>query len=403
MDLRSGYPFWLIKDGLLFDYPKLEEDITTDVLVLGGGISGALVAHYLVEAGVDTTVIDARTVGLGSTCVSTCLLQYEIDVPLSKMVKQIGEANAVRAYELCRDSIAEIERITKYIGLSEFRSRKSLYYAAYKKDRNFLKREFAIRKEKGFPVEWLDGTDIRNRFGFAAPSGILSDCGAEIDAYKFTHVLHQFGLKKGLRVFDRTRASAIRHSKSGVKVVTAQGHVIKAKKLVYATGYEAVDYVDEKIVKLHSTYAVASEQFNDRQEFWNHEALLWNTADPYLYLRTTADKRVIIGGRDEPFFTAGKRDRLIEKKKKQLASDFNKTFPHIPFEPEFAWTGTFGCTVDGLPFIGPYRKLPNGYFALGFGGNGITFSVVAAQILRDLLTGKRSDDQKLFAFERLSG
>ncbi len=67
MDLKSGMPFWLIKDGLMFNYPKLENDLEAEVVILGGGISGALSAYYLSKAGIDCVVIDARTIGLGST------------------------------------------------------------------------------------------------------------------------------------------------------------------------------------------------------------------------------------------------------------------------------------------------------------------------------------------------
>jgi heterodisulfide reductase subunit A-like polyferredoxin len=91
MKLSSGYPLSLIKNGLLFSYPKLERDIKTEVLVLGGGISGALAAHYLIQEGIECTLIDARTIGLGSTCASTSLLQYEIDTPLHQLIKMVGK------------------------------------------------------------------------------------------------------------------------------------------------------------------------------------------------------------------------------------------------------------------------------------------------------------------------
>jgi len=118
-------------------------------------------------------------------------------------------------------------------------------------------------------------------------------------------------------------------------------------------------------------------------------------------MRTTSDKRILIGGRDEDFCNPAKRDKLIEKKKKQLVKDFKKIFPAIEFIPEFTWTGTFGETKDGLPFIGSYAPLPNSYFALGFGGNGITFSVIAAQIITDLIEGKENKDASIFSFDRV--
>src|SRR5678816_944207 len=146
MKLSSGYPLSLIKHGLPFSYPKLERDIKTDVLVLGGGISGALTAHYLIGEGIDCTLIDARTIGLGSTCASTSLLQYEIDTPLHELIKIVGEKNAVRSYKLGVSAITKLSELATRAGMKDFEIKKSLYYAAHKKDIPFLKTEFETRK-----------------------------------------------------------------------------------------------------------------------------------------------------------------------------------------------------------------------------------------------------------------
>ncbi len=400
MKLTSGYPFWLIKDGLPFNYSKLEESIKTDVLILGGGISGALVAWHLNNAGVNCVVADARTIGLGSTCASTSLLQYEIDTPLCELKNKIGLKNAVRSYRLCAAAIATMGSISGKLNYPEFQLKQSLYYAAHKKDIAFVKEEFAIRKANGFDVTYLDEKEVKQVFNISAPCAILSECGGQMNAYSLTHQLHQHGIKNGLKVYDRTPVKKIQHSKTGVVLLCENGNTITAKKIIYATGYESVNFIKEKIVDLHSTYAAVSEQANEKTKFWKDEVMIWNTADPYLYMRTTRDKRILIGGRDEDFFNAAKRDKLIDKKKKLLVKDFNYVFPDIEFIPEFSWTGTFGATEDGLPFIGEYKSLPNSYFALGFGGNGITFSLIAAQIITDLIKGKKNKDAAIFSFER---
>lgn len=143
-----------------------------------------------------------------------------------------------------------------------------------------------------------------------------------------------------------------------------------------------------------------SEHKHTGKNFWKDDVLLWNTDDPYLYIRTTPDGRIIIGGRDENFSNAYSRDKLINQKAKDLKKDFNNLFPSIEFKPEFNWTGTFGSTKDGLPFIGTYKTLPNSYFSLGFGGNGITFSLIAAEIITDQMRGKTNSDAAIFSFER---
>lgn len=400
MNLKSGYPFSLIKHGLVANYQKLEKNISTDVVIMGGGISGALAAHYLIQKNISCIIVDGRSIGLGSTCASTSLLQYEIDTPLHKLSAMVGEKNAARSYWLCKEAIDKLMVLADKIGFTDIQTKKSLYYAAAKKDVPDLKKEFLARKKQGFKVQFFEEDAVFEKSGIHAPAAILSADAGQTNAYMFTHHLHKYNQKKGLEVYDRTTIAAIHHKKNGIELTTADGYSIKAKKLIYATGYEAVQYIDKPIVKLSSTYAVISENISTARPFWKNDMLLWNTADPYLYIRTTSDNRIIVGGRDEDFYSPGKRDALLAKKTIQLTNDFKKKFPQINFIPEFSWTGTFGSTKDGLPYIGNYKKLRHGYFALGFGGNGITFSLIAAEIITDKVRGIVNRDEALFAFDR---
>ncbi|HEX2616628.1 MAG TPA: FAD-binding oxidoreductase, partial [Flavobacteriales bacterium] len=120
---------------------------------------------------------------------------------------------------------------------------------------------------------------------------------------------------------------------------------------------------------------------------------------PYLYLRTTPDRRVIIGGLDEPFRDPKRRDRLLARKTQQLTKRFQELMPEVPFIPEYNWCGTFGSTPDGLPYI-DRDPLSGAWFVLGMGGNGITFSRIGAVIVRDAILGRPNADARLFRFDR---
>ena len=201
-------------------------------------------------------------------------------------------------------------------------------------------------------------------------------------------------------MFDRTEVCTIEYKTRGVKLITGSGCTVKAIKIVNASGYEITEFINNKILKLNSTYALASEQLQSNIPIWNNNTVLWNTANPYLYIRATTDGRIIIGGRDEEYYNPLRRDKLIERKTAQLKKDFFKLFPNTELVPEFSWTGTFGSTSDALPYIGKYHKTPHTYYALGFGGNGITFSVIAAEIIRDMIMGKRNVDSNICSFTR---
>jgi glycine/D-amino acid oxidase-like deaminating enzyme len=91
---------------------------------------------------------------------------------------------------------------------------------------------------------------------------------------------------------------------------------------------------------------------------------------------------------------------LLAAKTKTLVARTNELLPDIEFEPAFAWTGTFGETEDGLPYIGAHPEWPNTDVALCYGGNGITYGALAAEIIRDSLCGRRNTDAELFRFDR---
>lgn len=401
LDLQSGLPYSLVRHGLPFQYARLARTIRPDVVIIGGGISGALTAHYLVRAGIDCAVVDGRTIGLGSTCASTSLLQYEIDVPLNELIRRRGHRHALQAYRLCVQALGKLGRIASRIRVPEFEPKDSLYFAAGNKDVAMLREEFGVRQANGFDVELLGADDIRKAYGFQSPAAILSHQAAYTDAYLFTHYLHQYGIKRGLQVYDRTFVTSITRHRRGVTLKTADGLLIHARKLVYATGYETAAFIKKKVVNLHSTYATISENMQQIDVPWPADTLLWNTANPYLYMRRTEDGRLLIGGRDEKFYNPARRDKLIRRKSHLLAKDFGRLFPGVPFRSEFSWTGTFGTTADGLPFIGAYRRLSHSYFALGFGGNGIVFSLIAAELIRDALLGKQNRNAPVFSFDRV--
>jgi glycine/D-amino acid oxidase-like deaminating enzyme len=400
MDLRSDYPYWLLRRGIIRSFPSLQHNLAADIVIMGGGISGALTAWHLTHAGFNTILVDRRHIGMGSTAASTALLQYEIDIPLYELINKVGEKNAVKSYLLCREAINTLSSISHKLKIKEnFKKKPSFQYASRLKDKKNLEKEFLLRKTNGFSVQWMDEKEIYEKYGFVRPCGIFSEEGAETDAYLFTHALLEKCIAKGLQVYDHTEVINIHHRKRGIELLTAADKKIKARKLVIACGYESQRYIPKKVQDLQSTYAIISEPQGEK-EFWYKNSLIWETKEPYLYLRTTADNRILIGGKDISSSDPVKRDKLLASKAKSLEQSFTGLFPSIPFRTDFKWAGTFGTTKDGLPYIGSIRQRPHTYFALGLGGNGITFSVIAAEILRDILSGKKNEGTKIFSFNR---
>lgn len=399
MDLRSDHVYWPAKNGKLHTFPQLDKNIQCDVVVLGGGITGALVAEALTRQNVATVVVDKRRIAHGSTSASTALLQYDLDVPLYSLKRKIGKQNALTAYALCADAIGYIEELVNDIGNDcDFRKCPSLYFSTKKNGDISLEKEYKARRDAGFDVEFLEEEDIAARYQFRSKVAIRSALAAQVDPYRFTYSLLDCVQQRGGSIFESTEVTKI-DTGGSITLTTKEGCTIKAKKIIFAVGYEAKEYLTEKTADLKSTYACITRPLAENL-LWPEKCLLWNTEDPYFYARTTADNRIIFGGKDIEYEDDEIRDALIPKKREALRKTFHALFPHVPLDIETMWAGTFGETKDSLPYIGESPEWENAYFALGYGGNGITFSAIAAQALTDLYRGNKQSYLELFRFGR---
>ncbi len=403
MDLLSCCPFWPLKDGLPASYPPLERDVSCEVAIIGAGITGALMAWHLAEAGIATVVLDRREAAHGSTSGSTALLQYEIDLPLHRLEQRLGVVRARRAYHGCLGAVQGIGKLVKKLRLDcGFEQKGSLLLAHDRASVPGLHREFLARRAAGFDVEWWPRGQLARRSSLPQAAAIFSRPGAaaQVDAYALAYGQLDAARRRGAAVHDRTSVVRHRATSRGVELVTNRGSRVRARWLVVASGYEADQFLPERVTTLHSTYALASEPVAAFAGWPAGLPVIWETGDPYLYLRTTADHRILMGGYDEPFQDPKARDRLLEHKTTALRRRFARLFPRIPLEVATAWAGTFGRTRDGLPFIGEHPAAPRTWFALGYGGNGITYSLLAAELFRDRLTEGLTRDTDLYGFDR---
>lgn len=402
MDLNSGYPFWAVKNGLMYAFPKLDGDVKCDVAVLGAGITGALIADELAGHGHDVVVLDQREVCWGSTSASTALLQYEIDTHATDLARRYDQTSALLAYQSSLNAISEIGAVAHTIGDVDFSRCESLYYASNQADHPRLAEEFAWRKQHGFPVRWLNRAALKDQYQLTAPAAILSLEAARIDPYRLASRLLRRMQRKGARVFDRTQVEAIKASPRSVRLTTESGLSVKAKHAVIASGYEAQCWLRERVAKNLSSYAYITDPLDRAELGWLADTLLWESSRPYIYMRSTGDGRLLVGGEDDDNDIPKRRDCRVDRKAATLQRKIARLFPHLQARPAFAWAGTFAETSDGLPLFGPHPQYgPRVLFALAYGGNGITYSMLGAGLLRAQIECRKHPLTSLFSFARL--
>lgn len=400
MELRSPESFWLLKNGILHSYPSLQKDIACDIAVIGSGITGALISHTLHNAGYKTVVIDKRDVAAGSSAATTSMLQYEIDVPMHKLAEMIGEQAATECYRAGIRSIAALESLVKKEHIdSGFEHKKSLQVAHSEKAVAELEKEYHYRKKNGFHVEWLTSEEIKKRFYMESHPGILSEEGASIDAFKTAHSLIKKNHDRGMLVYDHTSVKEFIYETDSVKIITEEGFTVFCKKVIFCTGFETLKMFRKKYADVISTFACVSEEdFNLYPVL--KDMLIWDTADPYIYMRTTDDKRFLVGGEDIPFRYNGISEKIKGKKTANLNRKIGNLFPTLHFTEDYRWAGAFGVTKDGLPYIGEHPDFPNAIFVLGLGGNGITFSVQGMNLVLKILAGETDPLLHYYRFDR---
>lgn len=367
-------------------------------------MTGAMIAHAFAEHGTAVTVVEAARVGRGSTAASTALLLQEPDYDLGALSKKYGADVARRVWLLsrtaAREFIATVRRLKIDCDLVE---RDSLYYTLNDERARQLQRELKQRRAARLGGEWL-GPDALLRAGGIRGAGAIRTSGnAQLNPLRACLGFLRAAQKDGATIFERSAINRIRSIDGGVRLYSAGG-TIDALRVVIATGY-ATRYFRPLAGRfdMRHTYVMATNRFTPRQRrrIGLDRIMLWDTERPYHYVRWTPDDRLLLGGEDRRVQPGARRSLQFAAAIRDLKEYFLERYPILDeVGIARAWEGLFAMTPDGLPYLGPHRRYPQHAFALGYGGNGMTFAALAARILLEQWQGLRSPDHELFAFGR---
>src|SRR5450755_2436909 len=398
-DLRDGKAVWTT-----YTVPKiwgapLRRSLHTEVVVVGAGISGAMISQSLAEAGKRPLIVDRRRAALlGSTAASTALLQFELDTPLTKLTGSIGRRKAEKMWLASRNAVNELRTRSHRLGIdAHFKSRPSLYLAGNVLNAHGMKREVTQRQRIGLSSEYLDRKMLRHHFDIDRAAALLSHGNAEANPVELAAGFLRRAISAGARFHAPHDIVDIDCNRRATTLLTNDGINIHARHVIFCTGYELAKIVPVTNNKVLSTWAIATRP--QPQAIWPQKALIWEASERYLYLRTTEDGRVICGGEDEDFADTEKRDSLTPQKTKRIEKKLHRLFPHLDSRADVSWTGSFGGSPNGIPTIGEIPGYPKCYAVMGYGGNGITFSMLATKLIIATVLGKRLPETSLFAFQ----
>ena len=402
MKIHNGSLYWptTIKP---FTPKAIDEKLDTyDVVIVGSGMSGSLTALALAESGLKIAILDKRELATGSSSANTGLLQYSNDIMLHELIDQIGEKAAVRFYQLCYESLDDLESIAKSLPFEvDFIRRPSICYASDENDVEKIKAEYDTLTKYGFSCDYWGRNELAEKMPFSKHGAFVTYGDAEINPLKFVQGILTKLEELGVHLFPYTEVLDV-FEDNGIFDIRTSGQSFHANHIIYTTGYETTPVGERIGADINRSYAFVSNPipaFND----WFEQALIWETKRPYLYIRSTVEGRLVVGGLDEDKPEAPDSDELIQQRAENLLQQAKELFPNYDLQIDYAYAASFGESIDNLPFIGEHPTKKNQYYLLGYGGNGTVYSMLGSHILKDLILGNRNEDAELVQLDRKYG
>ena len=359
------------------------------------------------SAGVSTTLLEAAVVGRGSTAASSALLLKDPDLELTELTRRYGVRSSRRIWELSHQSVEQLIGLLKRLRIRcDLTTQAAVYYATTAAAAGRLRHECEHRARTGFDAEWLGPGQLRRLTGIAGHGAVLSEGNAQFDPYRACLGILRAASGAGAQVFERSEVRRIERARDRVRLQTRRG-TLHADRVVIATGYATSQFRPlAGRFRMYRTYVLVTESIgaSTRDDVGLSDVMLWDTERPYHYARWTPAQRLLLGGQDRLVRPGQRRRQQHETASRELRAHFESQLPALAtVRTEFAWDGLFATTADSLPFIGPHRRYPHHWFALGYGGNGLTFASLAARLLLERWQGVQSGDHALFEFARMRG
>jgi len=381
-------PFW-IDSCEPIAYSKLTENKTTDVIIIGGGISGVSIAYCLCKAGKKVVLVEDGYIGSGETGRTTAQLVTALDDRYYELASKFGEAHTRLIAESHASAIDFIERIVSQENIDcDFERVKGYLFLHPSDQADSLDKELKATGKAGLSVEktsiMLSGKNIQ---------ALQFNKQAQFHPLRYLKALCQAIVKMGGEIYTDTHAKDVDHT----GITTNEGLNVSAKHVVVATNSPVNNkYIMHLRQYAYRTYVIGAKIPKGSLE----KALWWDSGNfnanaeipPYHYVRTESlngtHDLLMIGGEDHATGLAD-AEQIPEEKRYQILEDWGRE--HFPQMEEilYKWSGQVMEPVDSLAYIGhnPLDK-DNVYIVTGDSGNGMTHGTIAGLLITDLITGK---------------
>ncbi len=400
-----GQSFWTRRDKpARTPRASLKGALTTDVVIIGGGLTGCATAFVLAKAGVKVILLEQHTLASGSTSRGMGLVLPTADVAFGQAVKDAGARPARVAYAELRRSAREFPAALAKLKIKADASGADLLInAPFTNDAALLKKEVAQRKAARLDGAWINAAAAREALATETQGAMRLRDAWGCDPVKAARGLAAAASAAGARLVEGAVVKKTTFTRKTVTVVLP-GASITARGVVVATGEPGrLFHQLQRHVRVSRGYAVVTDPLTRamRSAVGAQSAIYTEATESPRWLRWLADGRALFGGLSGPAPAAALQDKAVVARTNQLMYELSLRYPDISgLPPAFGWDMPVVTTADGLPWIGPHRNYPFHFFAMAFGWHGEAFGWLAAQAAGRYFTGKATKDDALLGFAR---
>lgn len=406
MPIRN-VPYWLdrVPRARRPSFPRLRGTFHTDVVIVGGGLTGCACAWSFAAAGVKVIVLDAGAIGGGATAGSLGLGREDFDASFQATTAAYGLRDARTLWQAMRRASLDFPPALRRLRIKcDLAPEDLLTFAARDPARaRLLQREYRGCRDAGFEHSWVTPAALLREAGIDG-GGALRTRGFSLDPYRACLGLASSAAARGAALYENTPVLRIRAGRQQVEVATAAGKV-HAKSVLVAT---AAPLPDLRALRRHlrafDRYAVVTESLPAavRRDVGRRAAALADLETPPHLLRWMKDDRIIFSGADQAPVPERVSGRTLSQRTGQLMYELSVLYPAISgLQPEWAWSATHYETVDRLPFVGLHRNFPRHLFAMGASRHGAGLAWMAARILLRQYQDQPLKGDELFGFSRV--
>ena len=387
-------------------YPILRGQLDTDVVIVGGGLTGCACAASFAAAGVRVVLVEADRIGGGSTAGALGLVREDFDASFQATSTAYGlRASRSLWQSMRRASLDFAAALRRYDIRCDLAPQDLFRVAPRQADAvKQLRREYDARRQAGLDHSWLTAAALSRETAIEG-GGAIRTRGFAIDPYRACVGLAAAASdRKNAQLFERTAVRRIRANRKRVEVTTAKG-ALTAQAVVIATSATLPDLrALRRHLRPHHGYAVVTESLPAavRRELGTRAAAIRDAATPPHFLRWLKDDRVLFAGADQVPVAERARARTLVQRSNQLMYELSTIYPAISGAmPEWTWDFGHDETVDDLPYVGLHRNFPRHLFALGHGRHGAGIAWLAARVLLRLFQGAPDKGDELLGFARI--